>query len=75
MKNSMYISNQLALFITVLILILISSLVAAQDDKPVIVNVDNFVRAETASQIDRGIKMLGLKVNTWAQWRAYALGS
>ena len=73
MKNSMYINNQLALFFTVLILI--PSLVVAQDDKPVIVNVDNFVRAETASQIDRGIKMLGLKVNTWAQWRAYALGS
>ncbi len=69
MKNSMYINNPLALLFTVLILILIPSLVAAQDDKPVIVNVDNFVRAETASQIDRGIKMLGLKVNTWVHFR------
>ena len=38
--------------------------VAAQPDEPVIVNVDNFVRAETAAQIDRGLKSSG-GVNKW----------
>jgi len=35
-----------------------------QDDELVIVNVDNFVRAETATQIDRGLKFVGA-VNKW----------
>ena len=34
-------------------------------DAPIKVNVDNFVRAETASQIDRALKTIGAKVNTW----------
>lgn len=41
------------------------------DDAPVHVNVDNFVRAETASQIDRFLEMFtNGKVNTWAHFRA-----
>lgn len=37
---------------------------------PVHVNADNFVRAETASQIDRFLKtFVGGKVNTWAHFR------
>jgi hypothetical protein len=40
-------------------------------DAPIPVNVDNFVRVETALQMDRGLKMLmGGKVNTWAHFRA-----
>jgi len=38
-------------------------------DAPIKVNVDNFVRAETASQIDRALKTVGNKVNTWGHIR------
>ena len=39
-------------------------------DAPIHVNADNFVRAETASQIDRFLKMyVDGKVNTWAHIR------
>ena len=38
-------------------------------DAPIKVNVDNFVRAETASQIDRGLKIFGLSINTWLHFR------
>ena len=37
-------------------------------DEPVIVNVDNFVRAETAAQFDRALKMTG-GVNKWLHVR------
>ena len=46
LKNSTYSCNPLALFLTIFISILFPCVVAAQDGKPVIVNVDNFVRAE-----------------------------
>jgi hypothetical protein len=50
------------------ILTLVQFAVAA--DTPVIVNVDNFVRAETASQFDRFLNSyVGGKVNTWAHNR------
>jgi hypothetical protein len=39
-------------------------------DAPIHVNVDNFVRAETASQMDRLLKMAGGKVNTWVHFRS-----
>ena len=38
-------------------------------DAPIKVNVDNFVRAETASQFDRALKTVGDKVNTWGHLR------
>ncbi len=38
-------------------------------EAPIKVNVDNFVRAETASQIDRALKTTGAKVNTWGHIR------
>ena len=39
-------------------------------DAPIHVNVDNFVRAETASQIDRFLKnMAGGNINTWVHLR------
>ena len=68
MKNSMNKDNQLASFSKVLVLILFPCVVAAQDDKPVIVNVDNFVRAETAAHFDRGIMVVG-GVNKWLHIR------
>lgn len=38
-------------------------------DAPIHVNVDNFVRAETASQIDRVLKMIaGGNVNRWVHF-------
>ena len=37
--------------------------------EPVIVNVDNFARAETAMQIDRFLPLAGGKINTWAHIR------
>jgi hypothetical protein len=42
---------------------------AAANDKPVLVNVDNFVRAETAAQFDRALKMVNGKVNTLLHFR------
>ncbi len=68
MKNPMNKDNQLGSFSKVLVLILLPCVVAAQDDKPVIVNVDNFVRAETAAQFDRGIMVVG-GVNQWLHIR------
>ena len=68
MKNSMPIYNQLASFFTVFISILFPCVVTAQDAKTVIVNVDNFVQAETAAQFDRGLKLVG-GVNKWLHIR------
>jgi len=43
---------------------------AAADDEPIHVNVDNFVRAETGSQIDRFLQIfVGGEINTWAHIR------
>ena len=41
---------------------------AAGDTEAVLVNVDNFVRAETAAQFDRGLQMIG-KLNTFVHYR------
>jgi hypothetical protein len=38
-------------------------------DVPIKVNVDNFARAETASQFDRALKILDIKINTWGHFR------
>jgi len=56
------------------VLIVTASLLFGQfayaDDAPIKVNVDNFVRAETASQFDSLLKAyVGGKVNTWAHIR------
>ena len=67
-----YSTNGTRLFGAILMvasLIIFPCLATAQDAKPVIVNVDNFVRAETASQIDRGLSYVGGKVNTWGHLR------
>ncbi len=42
---------------------------AADDIKPVHVNVDNFVRAETAAQFDRGLQLVKGKINTFVHFR------
>jgi hypothetical protein len=59
-----------AIFITVTLLF---SQFAFAADMPIHVNVDNFVRAETASQIDRLLETyVGGKVNTWVHIRTPA---
>ncbi len=68
MKNSTSTTNPLVAFFSVAILILFPCVVTAQDGKPVIANVDNFVRAETAAQFDRGLKAVG-GVNKWLHFR------
>ncbi len=42
---------------------------AADDAEPVFVNVDNFVRAETAAQFDRALEMVDGKLNTLIHFR------
>ena len=43
--------------------------VYAQPDDSVIVNIDNFVRAETAFQFDRTLALLNKEVNTFVHIR------
>ena len=60
--------NLIQIFIVAAILTLVQFAFAS--DAPIKVNVDNFVRAETASQIDRFLKLfLDGKVNIWAHVR------
>ncbi len=55
--------------VTILTLALaLASAVAFAENDPVIVNVDNFVRAETDMQMERAVKMAG-GVNKWAHNR------
>jgi len=68
MKNSTSPTNPLVAFFTVAILSLFPCVVTAQDAKTVIVNVDNFVQAETAAQFDRGLKLTG-GVSKWVHVR------
>ncbi len=42
---------------------------AADDAEPVFVNVDNFVRAETAAQFDRALEMVDGGLNTFLHFR------
>jgi hypothetical protein len=46
------------------VLILQPSALAADDAEPVLVNIDNFVRAETAAQFDRMLQIPGAAINT-----------
>jgi len=47
---------------------LISCVSGAQEGTPVVVNVDNFVRAETAAQFDRVVQLTG-GINEWVHLR------
>jgi len=51
------------------ILILQTSVFAADKDEAVLVNVDNFVRAETAAQFDRVLQIPGAAINTFVHYR------
>lgn len=53
MKILKFYSKRFAAFLAVSFSILLPPVIAAQNDEPVIVNVDNFARAETAAQFDR----------------------
>ena len=68
MKNSTSTTNIVAAFSAIAMLILFPCVATAQNDGPVIVNVDNFVRAETAAQFDRTLKLTG-GVNKWFHFR------
>lgn len=64
---NMTIKPRAVFFVTVTLLF---SQFAYADDGPIKVNVDNFVRAETASQIDRFLNvLLDGKLNTWGHVR------
>lgn len=67
MNRSTDIINTFVAFTVISISILFSCVVAA-DDGPVIVNVDNFVRAETAAQFDLALKLTG-GINQWLHVR------
>ena len=51
------------------ILILQTSVFAADKDEAILVNVDNFVRAETAAQFDRVLQIPGAAINTFVHYR------
>jgi hypothetical protein len=51
------------------VLVLQASALAADDAEPVLVNVDNFVRAETAAQFDRLLQIPGAAINTVVHFR------
>jgi len=64
MKSSTLCVNTLAALLAAYAPVLLPSAVAAQNDARVIVNVDNFARAETAAQFDRMLAYSG-GVNKW----------
>ena len=49
-----------------------SASAAGEQTDPVIVNADNFVRAETAAQFDTSLKQTGGAVNEWLHFRTPA---
>ncbi|MFC1657162.1 hypothetical protein ACFL2P_01135 [Candidatus Moduliflexota bacterium] len=56
-----------------LMILSIASVSGAGDQaEPVIVNADNFVRAETAAQFDTSLKQTGGAVNEWLHFRTPA---
>lgn len=71
MKTSKCIKHTLPAIIAGLgcILILQASALAADTAEPVLVNVDNFVRAETAAQFDRMLQLPGAGINKIAHVR------
>ena len=68
MNRTTGIINILVTFFVISISILFPFVVEADDGGPVIVNVDNFARAETAAQFDRNLKAVG-GVNKWLHIR------
>lgn len=71
MKITKCVKQALPLIIAALACILFITPSAFSDDdtKPVIVNVYNFVRAETAAQFDRGLKLAGGQINKMVHFR------
>ncbi len=68
MTKSIFRTGALATLIAVCLSILTASMAMAQDDEAVLVNVDNFARAETSAQFDRGLAITG-GVNKWLHFR------
>ena len=67
MKGPTFSTNTLAGILAWFISIFSLSVVADHDET-VMLNVDNFVRAETAAQLSRGLKAAG-GINTWLHIR------
>ena len=64
MRCSAGFKNAMAILVIIVISFFIHGMVAANSTGQVIVNVDNFVRAETSAQFDRTLEFCG-GVNTW----------
>jgi hypothetical protein len=58
----------LATLIAVFLSIVAPLMAVAEDEKAVLVNVDNFARAETSAQFDRGLAITG-GINKWLHFR------
>ncbi len=68
MTKSIFRTDALATLIAVCLSILTASMALAQDDEAVLVNVDNFARAETSAQFDRGLAVVD-GLNKWLHFR------
>jgi len=64
MTRSLLRTNALATLIAVFLSIIAPLMAVAQDEKAVLVNVENFARAETSAQFDRALAVTG-GVNEW----------
>ena len=64
MPRSLLRTNALATLIAVFLSIIAPLMAVAQDEKAVLVNVENFARAETSAQFDRALAVTG-GVNEW----------
>ena len=68
MTRSLLSTNALATLMAVFLSIIAPLIVMAQDEKAVLVNVENFARAETSAQFDRGLAIAG-GLNKWLHIR------
>jgi hypothetical protein len=72
MKSLMFSHNRFSKFLLTIFVVQMAifypAIASAANDKAVTVNVDNFVRAETAAQFDRALKMTG-GINKWMHFR------
>lgn len=68
MTRSLLRTNALTTLIAVFLSITALLIVVAQDENAVLVNVDNFARAETSAQFDRGLAGTG-GLNKWLHFR------
>ena len=68
MAKSLLRTNAPTTLVAVCLSIIAPSMAVAQNERAVLVNVDNFARAETSAQFDRGLAVTG-GVNKWLHIR------